>query len=501
MNVSDGGNPVRITKDPRSKELYFLKLNGEIYRINLADGSATSTAGLQWSQTDHGLASTSGMAISPDGMIYLVGNTTTNINDVEDSTFATIVKGLPERETNRRTWSVLAVTEPYLRSKTAFDHTFNGITVSPDGSYLYVNSGSRTDHGETHSGQREVGLTACILRLPASASHLTLPNNRTVLKAAGYIFAEGLRNTFDLAFDSGGNLFGTENGPDRDMSEELNWLREGQHYGFPWRIGGADNPTVLPDYDPAKDKLLDARFVAAINGFYYYDPAFPPKPANVTFAEPILNLGPDADSYRDPVDGSLKDASERGETLHTFTAHRSPLGLVFDTAQALASPYRGDGFMCSWTAGNPTGNSSPGPFRDASQDLLHLKLIKLGSTNYSVRVTRIVEGFSNPIDCEITGNRIYVLEHGGMRGIWEITLPAEAVETAPRLGTPVHLPPHLIRFDLTGAAGRTYDLQTATNLAGTWSTRTNLSVRGEIPRFTDVIVTEEPKRFYRAVER
>jgi hypothetical protein len=30
-----------------------------------------------------------------------------------------------------------------------------------------------------------------------------------------------------MAFDPAGNLFGTENGPDRDMSDELNWLRPG----------------------------------------------------------------------------------------------------------------------------------------------------------------------------------------------------------------------------------------------------------------------------------
>ena len=75
------------------------------------------------------------------------------------------------------------------------------------------------------------------------------------------------------------------------MAEELNWLRPGQHYGFPWRIGGTDNPQQFPNYDPSTDRLLDPRFVAVQNGYYHNDPTFPPPPANL--AEPVINLGPD----------------------------------------------------------------------------------------------------------------------------------------------------------------------------------------------------------------
>ena len=43
--------------------------------------------------------------------------------------------------------------------------------------------------------------------------------------------------------------------------------------------------------------------------------------------------------------------------------------------------------------------------------------------NYEAHVTRIVGGFSNPIDAEIIGNRLYVIEWSGKRGLWEIVLP------------------------------------------------------------------------------
>ena len=70
----------------------------------------------------------------------------------------------------------------------------------------------------------------------------------------------------------------------------------------------------------------------------------------------------------------------------------------------------------------PNGDSVNGPFNDPSQDLLHLDLTKVGD-NYEAHVTRIVGGFSNPIDAEIIGNRLYVIEWSGERGLWEIVLP------------------------------------------------------------------------------
>jgi hypothetical protein len=247
------------------------------------------------------------------------------------------------------------------------------------------------------------------------------------LKASGYVFAEGTRNAFDLAFAPNGDLFGVDNGPDRDMCDELNWLRAGLHYGFPWRMGAADNPQQFPDYNPSNDLLLDSRFIGVQQGTYQNDPLFPPAPT--TFVDPVINLGPDATSFRDPTNGSLDVATALGLTLSTFTAHRCPLGLVFDTASAIAPPFQGHGFMLSWTVGDPNGNSVPGPFLDPSQDLVDLALTRLGNTNYQVRVTRLVGGFSNPIDSEVVGNRIYVIEYGGNQGIWEITFPAASISS------------------------------------------------------------------------
>ena len=431
---SSGANSIRIAKDPRNNVLYYLKYNGDIYRVNLMPGSGSSSARV-YGAADHGIATSAlGMAIGPDGTIYVVGNTTTNSGN---STYARVMKGVPDAN-GSRVWSVLAGTQPYPLSRTAFDHLMSGIVVSPDGLWLYLNSGARTDHGEVESAGglypnlRDTGLTAKILRLPASGSNLFLTNDLVSLRNAGYIFSEGTRNAFDLAFASNGDMFATDNGPDRDMSDGLFWIRPGLHFGFPWRMGGADNPQQFPNYNPTNDLLLDHRFIGVQSGTYHNDPSFPPPPTN--FFDPVINLGPDADSYRDPADGSIKDASNLGQTLSTFTAHRSPLGLVFDTTAAMAPPFRQHGFMLSWNPGDPTGDSLEGPFMDPSQDMVDLALTGLG-TNYEARVTRIVGGFSNPIDAEILGNKIYVIEYSGNQGIWEIAFPpARAELSASSLG-------------------------------------------------------------------
>ena len=495
FNTSTGsGNSTRIAKDPRNNQLYYSRMNGDIYQVNLQPGSG-STSNRLYTSANHGISgSAQGMAIGPDGTIYLVGNVNTNSNN---NTFARIVKGVPDGG-GSRTWSTLAITQPYARSATAFDHVCNGIIVSPDGQFVYLNSGSRTDHGEiqTRSGvfpnTREVPLTAKILRIPASGSNLILTNDINVLRQAGYVFAEGIRNTFDFAFAPNGDLFGTENGPDRDMSEELNWLRPGLHYGFPWRIGSADNPQQFPGYNPATDLLLDPRFIAVINGYYHNDPTFPPPPTN--FTESVINLGPHADSYRDPADGVVKDSGNQGQTLGTFTAHRSPLGLVFDTAGAMAPPFQSHGFVLSWTQGDANGNSVAGPFNDASQDLLDLNLTKLGDTNYQMTATRLVGGFANPIDAEIIGNRIYVLEYGGSQGLWEITFPA----APPIISSPSTGPNGAFQFNVSGPTGLTYEIVATTNFQN-WLSLTNLVPTSTQFQYLDLAATNCSRRFYRAL--
>jgi len=78
------------------------------------------------------------------------GASTTNNGN---STFARVMKGVPNGSGSRN-WSMLARTESYPRSRTAFDHVFNGIVVSPDGKDLYLNTGAHGSRRGAIRGRR-----------------------------------------------------------------------------------------------------------------------------------------------------------------------------------------------------------------------------------------------------------------------------------------------------------------------------------------------------------
>ena len=492
--VKDNDRPCRIAKDPRDQQLYYMTLGGAIYRLDLRPGEDQSVSTLIADFHHHGQTNTMGFDIGPDGTFYVVANQTQSTNAA--LTAAYVLRGEQRSGTEERLWSLVAHTEPYGRSKTAFDHVFNAVEVSPDGATLYLNSGSRTDHGEVQSaegafpGLREEPLTAAIFRVPARGDDILLPRNLTALKADGRIYCEGIRNTFDLRFSPAGELFGAENGPDRHMSDELNWLREGQHYGFPWRMGGADNPQQFPDYDPSLDKLLDPRFTAVQGGYFKNDPSFPPAP--IQMVEPIGNLGPDADKFRDPVDGRIKDASELGIRLYTFTSHRSPLGVVFDEERSMAPPYRGDAFVMGFMSGDEEGDRYPGPFQDAGRDLLHVRLHKTAD-NYEAEVHKLVTGLIDPIDSEVIQNRLYIICYGGEHAIWELTFPAaDDVELATPTWTPLGL-----AFTLRVGTEGPRALQVSSNLID-WTTLWTPKFPSGNAYFLDgSAATNSGTRFYR----
>src|SRR5215472_11333654 len=108
LSATNNSQNVRIAKDPRNNQLYYLKINGDIYRVSLQSGSG-STSTKVYSAANHGLSSSvEGLAIGLDGTIYVLGNDTTNTS----LTYARISKGVPNGG-GGRTWSLLARTEPY----------------------------------------------------------------------------------------------------------------------------------------------------------------------------------------------------------------------------------------------------------------------------------------------------------------------------------------------------------------------------------------------------
>ncbi|MEQ9105333.1 MAG: PQQ-dependent sugar dehydrogenase [Rhodothermales bacterium] len=419
---------VRLAFDASSGHLLTASLNGDIHAVHPDTDQMDVT--LLNTTADHGTPTpVMGMAVTSDGTIFLVGN---DANTHAGYNVGVIRRGRVGLDGNR-TWETVATTTPYPRSGTNYDHNMNAVTVGPNGQFLYVNSGSRTDHGEEQSnngqfpGIREVPLTSAILRIPIDATDVVLPDDEASLIQNGYLFADGFRNTFSMAFNAEGRLFGVENSGDRDDSEEMNEIVEGGHYGFPWRISLTDTPMQFPGYNPSTDVLLNPEAGAVQSGFFYNDPDYPAPPAGVTFTDPIVNVGPDADLYRDPETGAILDASDSGVTMATFTSHRSPLGLVFDTGDALPDPFTGNALALGWT-----GTESPllAPFEGEGEDLLHLSFVA-GSDASAIRTERIAAGFLNPIDAVLVDGRLYVLEFAGAGRIWQVSFAADtAVDAA-----------------------------------------------------------------------
>lgn len=405
--------PIRMVKDLVSGNLLYNQYFGNIYEID--QSRTTPQFNFLYSTADHGLPIVQGMTMHND-ILYLVGNE--EINNGNDNV-GIIAKGV-RTNGNQRTWTILARTEPYLgKAETPYDHKMSGNAVSPDGQFIYVSSSSRTNHGELAGEGRDEPLTTIILKIPTNlASTITLRNDRAWLRANGYLYAEGIRNGFDMAFDQNGNLFEVENSGQRDDPEEMNWLREGRHYGFPWRLGGNENPIQVAGYNSLNDLLVppDQRGTP----LFAYDSDFPAIPDGLVFTEPMRNLGPDADLYRDPQTGEIRDASEDGVEFTTFTSHRSPVGFGFDNENQMGGNYTGDAFIASFS-----GNTWPLIGGD-SEDLLHLELTyNAALDNYDINTYKIAAGFAQPIDIVIDGNVIWLAEYGDEinHGLYKITLP------------------------------------------------------------------------------
>ena len=430
---------VKLSFNPADSNLYTVAQGGGIYRVNMPGvlpfGSTTEIQ----NNSDHGLTDVQGMDISSDGKFFIVGNI--KDNQGFNATYTNI--GVIKRGTvtdGNWTWETVATTAAWPISNTDFDHVMNEIAISPDQKMLVINSGSRTDHGEEQAvwgnglpeeglypGLRETPLTAKILSVPADTLDAYLPNDLDSLKAKGFIFAEGTRNSFGLAFDGNGELFSADNAGERDDPGEFNWLQKGKHYGFPWRIGGNDTPMQFEGYNYLEDPLFNA---AGREDLFGNDPDYPAKPDSIDFVEPILNYGPHGVNYVDYETGDIMNAFEQDTAISSFTAHRSSLGLVFDRDSALAGEYTGDGFVLAFTGGND-------PFfllrtmEDDGESLMHIELTKSGDT-YTMNSYTMVSGFLNPIDSEIIGNEIYVLEFGNSwlnnrasTKIWKVSFEKE----------------------------------------------------------------------------
>ncbi len=438
---------VRVAIDKKTERMYFNTSHDGGPNINaiyeVLNYKTSPTYSKLADKDNHGITEQMTGMLIHNGIIYVSGSID-NGNSITG-----IIKKATLPITGGGTWTTVAKSAPYSKSNSAFDHRMNAIDVDPSGQYLYLNSGSKSDHGEENDGQRDVPLTTKIIRIPIASVNLRLANNDSLNP---YVYARGTRNSFGLAFDAAGNFFGTENAGDRDHPEELNWLREGHHYGFPWRLGGVNNPQQFAEYSPgisngqwfsntSTDYFIQSNPVKSIGwveGHFKTDPNFPQKPESLILTEPVINLGPNADMYRDTTDftnasnSTIKDASVEGTKMTSFSPHLSPAGIIFDKVRYLSKDFKNDGFLVFCNSG---GMASAFNSDNSGGALAQIKLTyDASSDNYKANTTNIVTGFNSPLGVELYKNDLYVIEHDGTSpGIYKVSFE-ESIEIPQAFG-------------------------------------------------------------------
>jgi hypothetical protein len=430
---------VRIIQHPVTGEIYYTTFFGDVIKIVDNNGQPESKKVL--SAEDHGITRLQGAAFKGN-TLFLAGNI--NVNNNKGNKGRMVRYEMKARVdtsgVDKPEMTVVFNTVEYGANKTTFDHGWNALEISPDGKYIFVNTGARTDHGEVqdnggeYPNARDNALTSNIFRFPIDSKDLLLSTDTQKLKADGYLYAEGIRNAYDMAFDPKGNLFAVSNSGDYDHPEDMFWVRQGHHYGFPWVMGGIDNPQQFPDYqpNPDTDPFLSKFAFAWLMKYFHNDPEFPKRPAGVKFSPGVQNIGPDANEYRDKKTGLVFDGDSTGVAVSTFNAHSSPLGLFFDNKKQLGKDLTGDGFVIRYAGGPRNGVTNPSPLRRQGKDLLHLELeYDKAADNYKVKTTRIIDGFTSPTDALLVGSTLYIIEYGGKQGgnkaggsIWKVNLPA-----------------------------------------------------------------------------
>ncbi len=386
---------VCIAQSPTSHNLYAVSneqtaSSTRLYRVNVDDDPMTTT---QITGLGSLIEFVQGFTFDSLGNLYLA------------SKEGKIVKGVdtdPDPAVDAFTFSLIADLDNSLIGLGSGDHGVGGLAVDPGDNWLYINSGSASHYGYLSNGTPEVfagKVNARILRA-------TLDGGIIVT------FAEGIRNSFDIAFRADGTLFGVGNGPNTncDYAEEFNRLEENKHYGFPYEYG-----SDLSGGDAS---------IVCNNGPGGNVAGPPAKPGGLVTTPGWGNYGPDAK----PGPGGVGEQDGRDDVYYGFDPHCSPDGLDF-YEPALMSPlaikfpaeFHGRAFVARF------GELEPIPA--VGHDVVSLRL---DEPNTGFLCNQFVDygSAARPIDvlCAYNG-KLYVLEYtfGGGSKVHEIayTIPGD----------------------------------------------------------------------------
>ena len=233
--IADGFiQPTSIALSP-DYHIYVSERAGPVFRLEDADGDGVFEQKVLFA---HHFYRVNGIAFSPQGQLFVSSQpegTRGKISIVQDTDGDTVGDEIQD----------------IITGLSGRIHQNNGLVFGPDGK-LYITNGSEC--------------IDCILRNERSGTILQANPDGTELR----IYARGVRNPYDLVFDSQGRLWATDNGEDPPCNtvDELNLIEDGGDYGWPYPGCDAFQSGIPP--------TVDLGLHSAATGIDYYGAeAFP----------------------------------------------------------------------------------------------------------------------------------------------------------------------------------------------------------------------------------
>ncbi|MCH8901651.1 MAG: PQQ-dependent sugar dehydrogenase, partial [Chloroflexi bacterium] len=233
--VADGfDQPTSVALSP-DHQIYVSEREGSIFRLEDADGDGVFEQKVVFASDFYRV---NGIAFSPQGQLFVSSQpegTRGKISIVQDTDGDTVGDEIQD----------------IITGLSGRIHQNNGLVFGPDGK-LYITNGSEC--------------IDCILRNERSGTILQANPDGTELR----IYARGVRNPYDLVFDSQGRLWATDNGEDPPCNtiDELNLIEDGGDYGWPYPGCDAFQSGIPP--------TVDLGLHSAATGIDYYGAeAFP----------------------------------------------------------------------------------------------------------------------------------------------------------------------------------------------------------------------------------
>jgi hypothetical protein len=351
----------RLAADSKHEKIYGLAQGGSVYLLDPAAGAfGQIIKASDYLNLGQGDAVTMGVTVDKEGRLWVVSNQkrTESVPHQDEVIIWRSTETVDGHPAKLKPW--FRTIYPY--GVGPYNHGVSHLAFGPDG-MLYVNSGSRTDGGEAGDDPQryqggEVAITACLWRLNPQDESPKIE-----------VFARGIRNAYGFAWDDRGRLFTFSNGPDYSAPEEMDFVQQGGHYGFPYQFA---DWAVKPGFP------------------YSYTP---PPPANLQFTPPVVNLGPAGG-------GSAKG-------LSTFDPHSSPGGAMWcgeDYPAAVRNRFLVTRF------GNLLG--PPAAPEDVGFDVLSVRVNPGTGKRLTAEVNRVLAPLARPLDVLGIGlGRTLILEY------------------------------------------------------------------------------------------